>query len=91
MDGRSRFYAHVERLKAALDLADSGPPVFILIDELFGGTSSADRRVVAETVIRTLVKRQAVGLVTAHGPTLAEIAEKPGLRVASVHFSDKPT
>src|SRR5208282_3699171 len=33
--GRSRFYAEVERLKATLDRATSGPPPFFLIDELF--------------------------------------------------------
>jgi DNA mismatch repair ATPase MutS len=91
MNGRSRFYAEVERLKATFDRASSGALVFFLIDELFGGTNSADRRVAAEAVIRMLVERHAVGLVTSHDLTLAEIAEKPCLRGANVHFSDKPS
>ena len=64
MNGRSHFYAEVERLKAMFDCAASGPPVLFLIDELFGGTNSADRRVAAEAVIRLLVERR--GYRTGH-------------------------
>ena len=91
MTGRSHFYAEVERLKAMFDCAASGPSVLYLIDELFGGTNSADRRVAAEAVIRLLVERQAIGLVTSHDLALTEIAEKPELKGANVHFADLPT
>jgi hypothetical protein len=91
LSGRSHFYAEVERLKAMLERAASGPPVFFLIDELFGGTNSADRRVAAEAVIRLLVERQAIGLVTSHDLALTEIAEKSGSKGANVHFTDSPT
>ncbi len=91
MNGRSHFYAEVERLKAMFDRAASGPPVLFLIDELFGGTNSADRRVAAEAVIRLLVERGAVGLVTSHDLALTEIADKRELKGANVHFADLPT
>ena len=90
LNGQSRFYAEVERLKATLERAASGPPVLFLIDELLGGTNTADRRVAAEAVIRLLVERQAIGLVTSHDLSLAEIPEKPELRGANVHFTDSP-
>ena len=38
-----------------------------------------------------LVERPAIGLVTSHALTLAEIAQKQGLRGANVRFSDQPT
>jgi predicted ATPase len=91
MNGRSHFYAEVERLKAMFDRAASGPPVLFLIDELFGGTNSADRRVAAEAVIRLLVERGAVGLVTSHDLALTELADKRELKGANVHFADLPT
>ena len=91
MNGRSHFYAEVERLKAMFDCAASDPPVLFLIDELFGGTNSADRRVAAEAVIRLLVERGALGLVTSHDLALTEIAEKRELKGANVHFADLPT
>lgn len=88
LNGRSHFYAEVERLKSMLERAASGPPVLFLIDELFGGTNSADRRVAAEAVIRLLVERRAIGLVTSHDLALTEIAEKSGSKGANVHFTD---
>lgn len=91
LNGQSRFYAEVERLKAIFELTISGPPVFFLIDELFGGTNSADRRVAAEAVIRLFVERQAIGLVTSHDLSLAEIPEKPELKGTNVHFTDSPS
>jgi hypothetical protein len=89
-DGRSHFYAEVARLKAMLDRAVSGSPVFFLIDELFAGTNSADRRVAAEAVVRLLVERQAMGLVTSHDLALTEISEIFGLKGTNVHFEDSP-
>lgn len=90
LDGVSRFYAEVQRLKAMLDRAASDPRVLFLIDELFGGTNSADRRIAAEAVIRSLVDRQAIGLVTSHDLALSEIGEMNGLKGANVHFIDSP-
>ena len=91
LDGSSRFYVEVQRLKAVLDLAKSGAPVLFLIDELFAGTNSADRRAAAEAVIRSLVEHQAIGLVTSHDLALSEIGEMPELKGANVHFTDLPT
>jgi len=91
LSGRSHFYAEVERLKTMFDRAASGPPVLFLIDELFGGNNSADRRVAAEAVIRLLIERQAIGLLTSHDLTLTEIPGERELKGANVHFSDLPT
>jgi hypothetical protein len=91
LDGASRFYAEVQRLKVVLDLARSGAAVLFLIDELFAGTNSADRRVAAEAVIRALLDHQAIGLVTSHDLALSEIGEMQELKGANVHFSDSVT
>lgn len=91
LHGLSHFYAEVRRLRATLDAATSGPPILFLIDELFAGTNSADRRVAAEAVIRLLVERRAIGLATSHDLALTEIAEKASLLGRNVHFSDTPT
>jgi DNA mismatch repair ATPase MutS len=89
--GASHFYAEVQRLKATLDRAKSGQPVLFLVDELFGGTNSADRRTAAEAVIRSLVEYQAIGLVTSHDLALSEIGEIQELKGANVHFTDLPS
>jgi hypothetical protein len=91
LDGSSHFYAEVERLKAMLDLTRSGQPILFLIDELFGGTNSADRRIAAEAVLRSLVQHCAIGLATSHDLTLSEIGEMHDLKGVNVHFADVPT
>jgi hypothetical protein len=91
LGGASRFYAEVQRLKAMLDRGKSGPPVLFLIDELFGGTNSADRRIAAEALIRSFVQHQSIGLITSHDLALSEIAERPELKGTNVHFIDLAT
>jgi hypothetical protein len=91
LHGASRFYAEVQRLKAMLEIAKSGAAVLFLIDELFGGTNSADRRVAAEAVIRSLAEHGAIGLVTSHDLALSEISEMRELRGENVHFTDLST
>jgi hypothetical protein len=91
LHGASHFYAEVQRLKATLDRARAGQPVLFLIDELFGGTNSADRRTAAEAVIRSLVEHKAIGLVTSHDLALSEIGEMQELKGANVRFTDLPS
>jgi DNA mismatch repair ATPase MutS len=53
------------------------------------GTNSADRRVGAEGVIRALLKRGAIGLVSTHDLALTHIAELPADALLNVHFQDE--
>jgi hypothetical protein len=85
--GASRFYAEITRLRDILALADKGPALFLL-DELLNGTNSHDRRIGAEGVVRGLVQRDAIGLVTTHDLALAAIADSLGSQAANKHFED---
>ena len=87
--GLSRFYAEISRLKLILDLTDGASPVLFLLDELLQGTNSHDRRIGAEAVLRSLVRRGAIGLMTTHDLALAEIADAFGSRAANFHFEDR--
>ena len=86
--GVSRFYAEITRLKLIMGMAEKPTPVLFLLDELLSGTNSHDRRIGAEAVVRGLFQRNAVGLVTTHDLSLAEIANLLGDRAANVHFED---
>ena len=86
--GTSRFYAEILRLRQILDLTSGPRPVLFLIDEFLHGTNSHDRRIGAEALVRGLVARGALGLVTTHDLALAEIADGLGPRAANVHFED---
>ena len=63
--------------------------MLFLLDELLHGTNSHDRRVGAEAILRGLVDRGAIGLVTTHDLALAEMAAPLGPRAANVHFEDE--
>lgn len=88
-DGRSRFYAEITRLRMIMGLAAEEGAVLYLLDELLSGTNSHDRRVGAEAVVRGLVERGAVGLLTTHDLALTRIAEGMGSEAANVHFEDR--
>src|SRR5579883_2983918 len=86
--GISRFYAEILRLRQILDMTAGPPAVLFLIDEVLHGTNSHDRRIGAQAVVRELVARGAVGLITTHDLALAEIANELGELAANVHFED---
>ncbi len=86
--GTSRFYTEIKRLRQLVDLTKGPRPVLFLLDELLHGTNSHDRRIGAEAVIRTLVERRAIGLLTTHDLALAEIVEVLAPHAANVHFED---
>ena len=86
--GRSRFFAELTRLRTIVDETGGQVPVLFLLDELLAGTNSHDRRLGAASVIRGLVERGAVGLVTTHDLALAEVVGDLGVHASNVHFSD---
>jgi hypothetical protein len=87
--GSSRFYAELTRLRQVVGLAGGSPPLLFLLDEIFHGTNSDDRRVGAGGVVRGLIDRGAIGLVTTHDLALTVIADGLAPRAANVHFSDR--
>ncbi|MED5262217.1 MAG: DNA mismatch repair protein MutS [Myxococcota bacterium] len=89
--GTSRFYAEILRLRAILDLAGGERKTIFLLDEILHGTNSHDRQRGAQGVIRSLLERGGIGLVTTHDLALTRIAEEPELCVANVHFEDRVT
>jgi hypothetical protein len=88
LDGKSRFYAEITRIRQIVDLASGQPPLLYLLDELLSGTNSHDRLIGAEAIVRSLVERGAIGLVTTHDLALAHIADDLAPRAANVHFED---
>jgi hypothetical protein len=86
--GHSRFYAEVLRVRQVVDLSRGPVPLLFLLDEIFAGTNSHDRRLGAEAVVMGLVAAGAVGLVTTHDLTLTRIADEVSGRGTNVHFAD---
>ena len=90
-EGHSHFYNEIRRLRSILELTRGSRAVLFLLDEILHGTNSHDRRIGAEAVVRSLLERGALGLVTTHDLALAQIADELGERAANVHFEDQVT
>jgi hypothetical protein len=86
-EGSSRFYAEITRLRQLFEPAPL--PLLFLLDELLQGTNSADRRVGAEGVIRALIARGAIGLISTHDLALTDIAGLGEGALDNVHFQDE--
>jgi hypothetical protein len=86
--GASRFYAEITRLRQIVELTKGGLPLLFLLDEILSGTNSHDRLIGAEAVVRGLVERGAIGLVTTHDLALTRIVESLNGRAGNVHFED---
>ncbi len=87
-EGISHFYAEILRLRQVMELTKGETPVLFLLDEILHGTNSHDRRIGAEAVVRGLVERGAIGLITTHDLALSRLAETLPGRAANVHFED---
>jgi hypothetical protein len=88
LEGSSRFYAEITRLRQICVLAEERPPVLFLLDELLQGTNSHDRQIGAEGVIGSLVNSGAIGLVSTHDLALTNIAALAEGRLHNVHLQD---
>ncbi len=88
LEGRSRFYAEITRVREITRLADGPVPVLFLLDELFHGTNSHDRLIGASGVLSSLLDRGAIGLITTHDLALTKVADSLGGRAVNVHFED---
>jgi hypothetical protein len=86
--GTSRFYAEITRLRDIVAMARGPIPPLFLLDEMLNGTNSRDRGVGAEAVLRGLIARGAIGLVTTHDLSLSRIADDMAPLAANVHFED---
>jgi hypothetical protein len=88
IEGRSRFYAEITRIRQLADIAAGRPPLLFLLDELFHGTNSHDRLAGAQGVLLSLLDRGAIGLITTHDLALTAVAGELAPRALNVHFED---
>ena len=88
-EGSSRFFTEITRIKQIFDLLRDGPDVIFLLDELLQGTNSHDRLIGAEALIRGLLDRGAIGLLTTHDLALTEMTSRLGHPAGNAHFEDR--
>ncbi|PYS74829.1 MAG: DNA mismatch repair protein MutS [Acidobacteria bacterium] len=101
--GASKFYAEITRLRQIVELtqlqmseetrgrkveAHNALRVLFLLDEILHGTNSHDRKIGAEAVVKGLLERGAIGLITTHDLALTQIVDELGPHASNVHFED---
>ncbi|HEX4275054.1 MAG TPA: hypothetical protein VHZ74_06850 [Bryobacteraceae bacterium] len=89
LNGKSKFLTEMDKLRQALETAADGKQVLFLIDEILSGTNSQDRRIASEAVVRTLIERGAIGMLSTHDLALSEIAELEPLHGLNVHMASR--
>jgi DNA mismatch repair ATPase MutS len=87
-EGRSNFYTEILRIRQVFEQTNEQQPLLFLFDELLEGTNSKDRRIGAEGLLRALLTRRSIGIVTTHDLALTEIAASLGGGVRNAHFQD---
>jgi hypothetical protein len=88
-EGSSRFYAEITRLRQLNELAARSPALLFLLDEVLQGTNSKDRFIGTQGVIRALIERGAIGLVSTHDLALTEIDVASNGCLRNLHFQDE--
>jgi MutS domain V len=88
-EGRSSFFTEILHIRRVFDAANGAVPMMFLFDELLEGTNSKDRRIGSEGLVKGLLKRRAIGIVTTHDLALTEIAVAVGNVLRNMHFEDQ--
>ena len=89
LEGSSRFYAEITRLRQLYDLTERDVPVMVLLDEVLQGTNSHDRRIGVEGMVHAFIQRGALGLVSTHDLALTDIRGVAEGEVLNMHFQDE--
>ena len=89
LNGKSKFFAEMDRLRQTIEAAMESRPALFLIDEILSGTNSRDRRAAAEAIVRTLVECGALGLLSTHDLALTELPDLPGMHGTNVHMGSR--
>lgn len=87
-EGRSNFYTEILHIRRVFDLLKGNAPLLFLFDELLEGTNSKDRLIGAEGLLRALIDRGAIGMVTTHDLALTTITATLGSTIRNFHFED---
>jgi MutS domain V len=87
-EGRSNFYTEILHIRSVFELLNDGAPLLFLFDELLEGTNSKDRLIGAEGLMRALVERGAIGIVTTHDLALTTVTRSLGTAIRNFHFED---
>lgn len=86
-EGISTFYFELLKIKKILERAGDHPSL-VLIDEIFRGTNSRDRHTAAVIVLKQLLKKNALTVISTHDYELTSLAQQDEKTYRNYHFRD---
>lgn len=87
-EGISTFYAEILRIKQMMEESKKEKPMFVLIDEIFKGTNSADRILCAKQAIVRLHLPWVLTMVSTHDFELCDLDKDKQVQATNYHFSE---
>lgn len=90
-DGKSTFYAEVERLARTMEAVREPDsfPVLVLLDEILRGTNTKERLIGVKSIIQALANNASViTLIATHDLEVAQMA-KDSESITNYHFKEK--
>lgn len=90
-DNESYFYAELKRLKRIIDHLDSGPPGFVLLDEVLRGTNSNDKLSGTLGLVETMVQIKATGMLATHDLNVCDLTAKHPHYLRNMYFEVEMT
>ncbi|MEG2800781.1 MAG: DNA mismatch repair protein [Longicatena sp.] len=87
-EGISTFYAEILRIKKMMEESKKEEKMFVLIDEIFKGTNSADRILCAKQAIKRLHLPWVLTMVSTHDFELCDLEKDEQIHAMNYHFSE---
>lgn len=84
----SSFYAELIRVKMIIDASKNTAPMIFLLDEVFRGTNSRDRKIGAQTIIENLTSNKVIGMVSTHDLELTGLKSDNNLCIDTYYFKE---
>ena len=89
-EGKSTFYAEVERLSLVIHAIDTEgqPPVLILLDEILRGTNTKERLIGVHSIVTHLAGSRAMSFIATHDQEVTHLADEYP-QIKNFHFREK--
>ena len=72
----SFFFAELKRLQRIITELDKPERTFIILDEILRGTNSNDKRAGTQGLIKSLIGKNAIGIIATHDLVISEMQKE---------------
>lgn len=89
-EGKSTFYAEVERLSIVINAVDEKDkaPVLVLLDEILRGTNTKERLTGVRSIVTHLADAKALSFIATHDQEITHLAEEH-TKISNYHFRER--